>query len=496
MKKELIANSDDKPPQSRRSSLSIIFCLQMLTSVAYSFIFSLLTLYLLSTFHEPLTKVYALVAAYNALCYATSIFASYIAKRYIGYNAALILSLILGAIGLGFIAIPQSVALHLGLACYSLSYGMLIPTIFVVVGKIDLPGSVAKRDGSFILAYLAMDAGTVIAAFSSGYLSRLLSYEAIFLIGMATQIISLIIFLYYKKRLPIEHQRPTSPLHGLTLVLIFIGILFFLLDEAALCNFLLILAGIGCVGYVLMLASKESPENKGKLLSFLIFLGVSMLFDTSYFLYPSALTVFTDSSVNKNVLGFSIPTASFSAFNPLFVISLGVLMNWLGQFLEKKNKMPSMPRRFAVGITLMGVSYLVLMFGIKQAFSHDAINAGWLIGAIFLQTVGELFISPASYSMVGLLVPASIESIMMGISQFSSGVAGAISGYLSNLISPPSHMIKDLTMLWYQHAFEYTALFVLSVAAILYFLSPAIERLSNPGVIEVKSTNLDLSLLN
>src|SRR3990167_1162571 len=468
--------------------ISIIFILQVVSAVAFSMISSLLILYLLSVFHMPQSRAYGLVAAYNALGYATSILGGYLAERFLGYRFSVLMSSLLGGVGLAIITVPNFFCLYLGLACFSLSYGVMIPAIFVLVGRLKSSSDHTKRDGNFILAYIGMDGGAFVAALSSGYISTYFSYSLAFAIGAACLFITLIIFFCFRKNFTasteqLEKQyffknKWCSRVAGFFILLLCIPVLLLLLGHANFCNILLIAMGVGCAGFIIYLASQQKNAYSGKLIVFLVLLTISTIFDASYFLSPSALTVFTDSNIDKHIFGIAVPTAAYSALNPLFVISMGPLISRLWTWLDRHGNMPSLSTRFAIGILLMGCGYLVLMYGAGHSNSQHLVSACWLAGGYFLQTMGELFISPAGYAMVGVLVPVSLEGIMMGISQFSSGVAGALSEFLANWISPSEgNLTKELTNLWYQHAFGYLGLSALVLGLIIFCVAPYLTKL-------------------
>src|SRR3990167_5722123 len=470
-------------PLSRNkvNGIAVMFVLQFFSSVTFSIIFSLLALYSLFNLHFETHAAYNLVAAYNALGYAPAILGGVLAERYLGYRLAVKISVFLGIAGMLILIIPHIAALYFGLACITLSSGIMTPALLVLLGRLYAPGETNRVSG-FTIAYVGTDAGTFIAAASSGYLSSYFGYGLTFIFGAFCLLIMLIIFLKYETiyvsqaKVVLVHHAFTR-LKGTLIVLLFLPIMILLLDFAATCNLLMLLCGIVSAGFIVFCALKEKGQYRGKLFLFLSLLCVSCIFDSLYFLSPSTLTVFTQLNVNRHMGGFFIPAATYSALNPLFVIILGPLMSMLWMKLSRAKKDLSLPIKFAIGILLMGVGYLVLMKGAQHPDYLGGVSSSWIISSYFLQTVGELFISPTGYAMVGSLVPVYLEGTMMGISQFSSGVGGALSGFTSNWITPPSEGSPFVTNVWYQHAFGWIGFFSVFIGILVFFAVPYLKKL-------------------
>lgn len=469
--------------RNKLNGIAIMFVLQFFSSVTFSIIFSLLALYSLFNLHFETHAAYNLVAAYNALGYAPAILGGVLAERYLGYRLAVKISVFLGMAGMLILIIPHIGALYFGLACITISSGIMTPALLVLLGRLYAPGE-ANRASGFTIAYVGTDAGTFIAAASSGYLSSYFGYGLTFVLGACCLAVMLIVFLkhekiYVSRAKAVLVHHPLTRLKGVCIVLLFLPIMMLLLDFAATCNFLMLVCGIISGGFIIFCALKEKGIYRGKLFLFLSLLCVSCVFDSLYFLSPSTLTVFTQLNINRHIGSFLIPAATYSALNPLFVIVLGPLMSVLWMKLSGAKKDLSLPTKFAIGIVLMGIGYLVLMIGAQYPDHLGLVSSSWIIASYFLQTLGELFISPTGYAMVGSLVPVYLEGTMMGISQFSSGVGGALSGFTSNWIIPPSGGSPFITNIWYQHAFGWVGMISVFIGTLVFLAIPYLKKLGS-----------------
>ena len=105
----------------------------------------------------------------------------------------------------------------------------------------------------------------------------------------------------------------------------------------------------------------------------------------------------------------------------------------LWEKLDLWGKNPNTPKKFAMGIGLLGLGFLVFAYSIN--FINDAgklpfstLWIGWL-----LITTGELCLSPIGLSKVTQLSPKKSVAFFMGLWFLSSTVAHYIAGALAKL---------------------------------------------------------------
>jgi POT family proton-dependent oligopeptide transporter len=112
------------------------------------------------------------------------------------------------------------------------------------------------------------------------------------------------------------------------------------------------------------------------------------------------------------------------AFTP-FIVAL-----WRRQ----KKKEPSTITKLAIGCLLNGLAYLVMM---TAAWTADGGKASWLwlLAFFVVITIGELYLSPTSLSLVTKIAPSSLLSMMMGVWLSTSFVGGFLAGYLGTFWS-------------------------------------------------------------
>lgn len=113
----------------------------------------------------------------------------------------------------------------------------------------------------------------------------------------------------------------------------------------------------------------------------------------------------------------------FQHFNPFFIVILTPfavgIFNWLG----KKDKEPSAPKKIAYGMLIAAAAYLLMVmssFGLLSPMDrgdvvdYTRVTPYWLISTYFMLTIAELFISPMGISFVSKVAPPKLKGMMQG----------------------------------------------------------------------------------
>lgn len=439
------------------SGMWTLFVMQMLSMMGFSVVFSLLVLYCTSALHIKDEPAYAITAAFNALVFVTSMPAGWIVERFLGFKRGLVLSTVLGVIGLSIMAVPTKLAMLLGLGIFICSNGMGVPCLYVLLGNLygkEHP----KREDGFVLGYIGMNVGSFITSLFSGTISLSIGFWAAFMIGAAAMLVMLPFF-WIRRHVFTETRSYSSGERwlGLFLTLLMICCTVLLTIFSSISNALMLILGFASLGYVLWIAKGENEHSKRGLVIFTVLTTVSIIFWTLYSLSPSLLMLFTERYVDRWIGGCQIPTANLSSLNPFFIVTMGPLLSYLLAYVKRKKQFVlSTTSKFGLGTVLMGIGYLILGLSLFLDPSDFKIGLAWIVLSYFFQTVGELFVGPIGYAMVGDLVPLSRVGLMMGIWQLSTGIAGALSNYLADYAAPSDdgvHYSVKLNMLSYQHAF-------------------------------------------
>jgi len=203
------------------------------------------------------------------------------------------------------------------------------------------------------------------------------------------------------------------------------------------------------------------------LVIFILFL-FSILFWMTYEQAGSSLTLFADRLTRTTLFGWQYPSSWFQSVPAIFVIILAPIIGAVWQKLG--NRQPSSPGKFTIGLFFAGIAFVVVAFA-STLTGAGRVSPMWLVLVYFLQTIGELCLSPVGLSTVTKLSPARMVGLMLGVWFLSISIGSYIAGLTTRLFegNDPSVLTR---------AFGIFAGITLLAAAILAVLTPLIKRIT------------------
>ncbi|MDR0521136.1 MAG: oligopeptide:H+ symporter [Planctomycetaceae bacterium] len=129
----------------------------------------------------------------------------------------------------------------------------------------------------------------------------------------------------------------------------------------------------------------------------------------------------------------TFPATWYQSVNACGIVIFAPMFAFLWGFLAHRGIEPSTPTKFALGLILVSVSFIVMIPGaIEAKMTGGKAAAYWLLLCYLFATWGELCVSPVGLSMITKLAPARYCSIFMGIWFLSSSVAYILAGYAAS----------------------------------------------------------------
>ena len=118
---------------------------------------------------------------------------------------------------------------------------------------------------------------------------------------------------------------------------------------------------------------------------------------------------------NWYVGSFQIPTSWFDSMNALVCIALGPVLAAVWAKMAKRPQGDiSMFKKTALGIILVGVSYIVMVVADKIAMANGQCSFLWLALVSMLMSLGEMIFSPLGNSFISKLAPAKVLGLLLG----------------------------------------------------------------------------------
>jgi POT family proton-dependent oligopeptide transporter len=197
-----------------------------------------------------------------------------------------------------------------------------------------------------------------------------------------------------------------------------------------------VLLGISTLVFWWLIFSKGwSTEERARSRAILVLFIASSVFWASYEQAGSSLSLFAERNINRNLLGFEFPASWYQFVPAIFVIVMAPLFAWLWLALARRRAEPSSPAKFAWALFMGGLAFTLLVPPALAAATGVRVGPWWLVGTYFLQTVGELCLSPVGLSAMTKLAPARAAGFLMGIWFLSLSIGDWLAGKAASVYS-------------------------------------------------------------
>ena len=437
--------------------------------------------YIAQTFYAGLSQAAAqshadlLTSGLLALMYATPIIGGYLADKVLGEAVSLSLSLWLSALGLVLMALPTLFGFEIGMAAFALSSGLNVP-LPVLIGR-NYDSSDPRRQGGYMLFYLAVNLGSFIAPFiCADWVAGRWGYRMGFVAAAVGMALAAVLFqLRHHKLRPVlprvgEGPRTRAVLAVLTAMAVLLVPTALLLSyPGVLRAAMYALMALLVLYFVASCIRRRDRVQTERYIALLLLFIALVLFWTLSFQGVTSLNFFARDFVNSP-FNYTL----FQSANPLYILIFAPLLAVLWPWLGRRGKDPSTPRKFGIGLLLVALSYGLTAWAIRHAMAPDG-KVGWgvLAGCYGLQTVGELAINPIGYSLIGLLAAPEDASFAMGGWYFGFALAYQLAGWIATLTTSGA----QTGIAAYAHV--YWELFLAGIAvSILYLLAaPKVQKL-------------------
>ena len=476
--------------------LRTLFLTEMWERMSYYGMRALLVLYMTGTvtnFNPGLgwtqMESQAIYGIYVGMVYFMVVPGGWIADNILGHQKAVLYGAMIIALGHFTLAIPIQQTFFLGLIFVVLGTGLLKGNISTIVGKLYKEDD-GRRESGYTIFYMAINIGSTLGFLVCSYLGEKIGWHWGFGaagIGMSFGVLQ---FIYSKKLLgvaginpnPMEDRRRaklvlgTKISLGVMVVVIASGLLgFYSIEPRGFAEnfsyFLTVVAGLYFL-YLFFFAGLTSAEKRNLILLALLFVGAAAFwsgFDQS----ASSLSIFARDYTDLSVSGYIIPIGWLQFANPIFVVIFAPIFAGIWTHLGRINLNPALPIKFAVGLMLMAVSFVIMLFAVELAMETAPVGMRWLILTYLLQTWGELTLSPIGLAAFSRYSPKKYIGQMFGLWFLASAIGGVLAGLLGG-------DALDAGLESISPVFNFMIKYYLAIALILVVLSRFIKKPASP----------------
>jgi POT family proton-dependent oligopeptide transporter len=415
------------------------------------------------------TNVYGLVLAG---VYITPLIGGWLADNVLGYGKTITIGAIVMGVGYVMMAVPTSSPLQLYIALFvvCVGNGLFKANISVLVGNLYAHTQGSLKDAGYNIFYMGINIGAFYAPMAAAGIKRFVmenfgstlaeGYNAGFAVAAAGMVISLLIFVIFRKYyanadyrakekdnadVDVVLTKPQEKERVIALMTIFAIVIFFWMafhqNGSALSLFardytdvfvgkftylLFDVIGLHAILFVLLggAAVFASKIARIKLLGGL-------------FAVVGLIVII----IKLNTLGGQneIAPEQFQSFNPMFIVLLTPIMVGWFAFLNKRGKEPSSPAKIGIGMIITGLAYIIMVVAVTGLPSMLSLGGGsssitvspyWLMGTYFTLTLAELHLSPMGLSFVSKVSPPKMKGLMMGGWFGATAVGNYLSGFV------------------------------------------------------------------
>ena len=348
-----------------------------------------------------------------------------------------------------------------GLALIVIGTGFFKPCVSVMVGQLYGPDD-SRRDSGFTIFYMGINLGAAMSPIVAGTLGETVGWHWGFGSAAVGMILGLICYQILRPRYlagvglsPKQiADRRNSGQATMSKV-----------DEAELSRPL-----------------NQIDVQRILVILILAFMG-NIIFWAAFEQAGSSMNVFAKQNTDRVIFGYEFPATWYQSVNAVTIVVCAPFFSLLWVWLEKRNANPSTPVKFAIGLWLLGLSFIAMVLGSIEARGGNLAGPHWLLITYVVYTWGELCLSPVGLSVVTKLAPAKLQSLMMGAWFFSfslANLAGGLLAAVSTLFKPG----EDGEPPQYSFIIDglpgfYLLLVVIPVAAgfLIFALSPVLKKM-------------------
>ena len=446
----------------------------------------LFVLYAKDHFNWSDTHAFALFALLNAFAYLTPTIGGYLADNVFGIRRAIILGLVLEASSLSLLAIPNDKLFFPALALMILGVGFYKTSPTNLLGR-SYEEQDPRIDSGFTLYYMTMNIGVIAATIAMGLLRHYVGWHMAFFFGAIMMYASILsYFILRRAAYSCDSEVGREKLNVKAALLLLIGLaaacifFIFLLAHTSAANYLFIILTIAACCYFIFEITRSSKEERPKIIACLCLIIIGMIFYILYFQLYTSITLFIQRCVHRSFFGFKIPVTYFLGLDCFWIVVLSPVLAMGYNFLSKRGKDLLVTTKFQLGLVITALCFFVLKLGTLFASGcHSHVSPLWIVFAIFLYALGELFVGALGVAMITRIAPKRMYGMMMGAWFFIAwGLGSSISGRIARLASIPHGMHgAQLILAKYGVAFsEMGWIGIISAIVIALLIVPYIKR--------------------
>jgi POT family proton-dependent oligopeptide transporter len=456
---------------------------------------AILALYFVKHLGYSDQESFYIFGSFAAFVYGFVWIGGWIGDKYIGAKRTLLIGAIILMISYLSLGIADQDTIFYALGGIVVGNALFKANPSSLVSKI-YNDDVQGLDAAMTVYYMAINIGSFVSMSITPIIADKFGWHWAFIscgLGLFLGILNYLVF--YKHLANLSSAAGRNAMKWSKVVYVVIASVFamliigYILPHSTVCTILIVI--VVTIGFIYYIATALSLKGKDRIRMFVGFILIleAIIFFVLYFQMPMSLTFLALHNVDRVVLGFTIPAASYQVLNPIVIVVMSPLLAW---FYHKHSS--THVTKFCLGMTLCAIAFIILW--IPQFIDGDGIiSSWWMVATYWLQSTGELLISALGLAMVAELCPKAISGIVMGIWFLTSMLAGPIAGWLSALTAPSPELAKTITpaqgLSMYGNVFGIIGLVTLVIAVIMWITRPWLNKfIEKEHIVEDKTIEI------
>ncbi|WP_299583102.1 peptide MFS transporter [uncultured Sunxiuqinia sp.] len=430
--------------------LSSLFATEMWERFSYYGMRALLVLFLTATFANGGFEMaeldaFTIYGIFTGLVYVTPIIGGMLADKVLGQRKTIYIGGLTMACGQFLLAASAMVdggdmdlrqmIFYAGLGILILGNGFFKPNISTMVGEL-YDNNDPRKDGGFTIFYMGINLGAFIAPLVAGKLGEQIAWEYGFMSAGAGMLIGTLWFFIRSHTLghigmppKVKSERVRLAINDWVSIVLYVvgivGLVFGIIMgwstiSASAQSWLVRIIAVGGTGYLLLnIFRGTNGKTEWSRVAVILVLAVFNIFFWSGFEQAgTTFNIFARDNTQRMIGSWEIPASWFQSVNAIFIVGFAPLFSILWAKLDKKNLNPNTPMKFAWGMIMLSLGFVVMAIAYTKSTTGEAITLVsplWLVFVFMLHTFGELCLSPIGLSMVTKLSPPKLVSTMMGV---------------------------------------------------------------------------------
>ncbi|MFI6938071.1 peptide MFS transporter [Streptomyces sp. NPDC050418] len=390
----------------------------------------------------------AVFALYSGLVYLLTLPGGWFGDRVWGPRKTVTIAAVAIMAGHLLLAVPGAPTFFAGLALVAVGSGLLKANISTMVGHLYDGPDDPRRDGGFTVFYMGINLGGLLAPLAIGTIGETVSWHLGFALAAVGMGLGLIQFLLGTRHLSAASNVVPKPLTPAERRSVTVKSLLAVCGAAAL--YLMVgtvgtitekwltvpLAVLGILVPVLLFVRIKrdralSTLEQSRMSGYIWFFVAATVFWAIYDQGSYTMATFAGDSAQNTVLGWEFPVSWYQSVNPVLIMALAPLVASAWLWLNRRGREPSTIVKFVSGLVLAGISFFLFLIPMTTAAGGHKAAAMWLVAIYFVQTVGELCLSPVGLSLTTKMSPAKYASQMMGAFFLAATAGDSIMSLLS-----------------------------------------------------------------